>query len=94
MPKEDEKPYIDYSMEELNKVPPFEERDRDGTAGLLGGAAGATGGAFVGAGLGSAFGPVGTALGFAAGATGGAAVGATAAMPERDRAPKKAPEKT
>jgi len=81
MATKDEKGYIDYTQEELNRVPSFEVRDRGGGAPLLGGLAGATGGAFIGAGLGSGLGPAGSALGSAAGAVAGGAAGSGATAP-------------
>jgi len=81
MATKDEKGFIHYTQAELNRIPPFEQRDRAATtpAASTGGALGMVGGALVGAGVGSAFGPAGTVIGGGAGAVAGSAAGGTLA---------------
>jgi hypothetical protein len=63
--KRDEKGYIHYSQEELERIPSFEERDgrMPGAAGLTGGALGALAGGTVGAAAGPGVGLAGLATG-------------------------------
>lgn len=74
MPERDAKGFIRYSMEELQRIPPYEQRVQGASAanlGITGGTAGTLGGAVIG----SMWGPVGTLVGGVAGATVGGAVG-------------------
>lgn len=66
MAQRDEKGYIHYTQEELNQVPPFEQRDR-GPGGFMTNFTGVTFGALTGGILGSALGPAGTVAGGIAG---------------------------
>ncbi|MFZ5826639.1 MAG: hypothetical protein ACOY94_20300 [Bacillota bacterium] len=77
MATRDEKGYIHYTPEELQRIPSFEERAAGRPAGM-GGLTGATLGALGGGLVGSAFGPAGTLVGGVAGAAAGnrAAAGA------------------
>lgn len=82
MATRDEKGYIHYTPEELQRIPSYEERSAGQRFGL-GGLAGTTLGALGGGLIGSAFGPAGTLVGGAAGAVAGnqatGAAGATGA---------------
>lgn len=91
MATKDEKGFIRYTQAELNRIPPFEQRDRAGTrpAVTTGGALGMVGGALAGAGVGSAFGPTGTVIGGGAGAIAGNAAAGTLADREAAGAPGK-----
>lgn len=73
MATRDDKGYIRYSQEELNKIPPYDVRAR-GTAGNNR-MARASIGALGGAAAGSVFGPAGTVIGGLAGAAFGGGAG-------------------
>lgn len=66
MATRDEKGYIHYSSEELNRIPSYEQRD-NGRAPLAGGLTGATLGAVAGGAVGGTAGPGGALAGAAAG---------------------------
>ncbi len=74
MAERDEKGYIRYSMEELQRIPPYEERVR-GTNPAMMGITGGTAGTLAGAAIGSSFGPTGTIVGGVGGALAGGAAG-------------------
>lgn len=79
MAKRDENGFIQYSSEELARIPSYEERSR--VEAWTGRATGATAGTLGGAFVGSAFGPAGFIAGGLAGAALGGAAGATADRP-------------
>jgi len=75
MDTRDEKGFIRYTLEELNRIPSFEARERAGAGRGPAGTIGMLGGAAVGAAIGFTFGPVGAVIGALAGGVAGGAVG-------------------